>query len=79
MYTHIRISSYFDEGSNYNQKQRELQRFILKSIHRYVYILDLKVVNTKVGEILECPVNQRRKNTSAVVKPSKQRKNMKRI
>jgi len=77
MYTHIRISSYFDESSNYDQKQQELQRFIIKSIHRYVYILDLKVVNTKVGEIVKCPVNQRKKNMSAVVKPSKQRKNMK--
>ncbi len=49
----------------------------MKSIHRYVYILDLKVVNTKVGETVEWLVNQRRKNMSAVVKSSKQRKNMK--
>lgn len=41
--------------------------------------LGLKEVNTKVGEIIECHVNQRKKNTSAVVKLSKQRKNMKRI
>jgi len=39
--------------------------------------LNLEVVNTKVGETVKCPVDQRKKNMSAVVKASKQRKNMK--
>jgi curli biogenesis system outer membrane secretion channel CsgG len=43
------------------------------------YILDLRVVNTKVGEIVRCPVVQRKENTSAVVRPLTQRKNMKPI
>jgi len=40
--------------------------------------LDLKVVNTRIGEVVKCPVNQRKKNMRAVVKPLTQKKNMKR-
>ena len=48
-------------------------------MHVWIYISDLKQVESKVGEVVKCPENQRNQSTSAVAGPLKQRKNTKHI